>query len=109
MRWRERHGRLEVPGPIALERCGECEDEVQRPVLEAGVAKRVRRGDDAPTVVRAVHPREGTVVERLNASETRFTPAARQAATAVSSMSSGFASSVISAPAAGGSVLRRLR
>jgi len=67
---RERH--VEVAFPIAVEvvggarRSGSSEN-----VLDPRAAQGVHRGADARGVVRAVHPLEHPVVERLRARETR--------------------------------------
>jgi len=62
---RERH--IEVAFPVALQLVGQREDQVERDVLDAGATQGVHRGTDARGVVRAVHPLEHVVIERLGA------------------------------------------
>src|SRR5947199_1080377 len=61
----ERQGQLQVPPPVALELCGQGEDQVEREVVEPGVSERPHRPADPRRVVGTMHPRQDMVIERL--------------------------------------------
>ena len=69
---------------VALERLGQREDEIERQVLDAAVARAASTALlDRRRVVRAMHPRERASSNDWTPSDRRFTPAARHAATAL--------------------------
>ena len=79
----ERERPLQIGGPVPSEAGREAEDEIQREVGEAGVAERVgRRSAIWPAVwVRCIQASTAGSND-CTPSETRLTPAARQAAAA---------------------------
>src|SRR3989442_3275335 len=67
MRGEQGAGEVQVAGPVTAELGWEREDQVERAVLDPGAAKCPHRRADARRVVRAMHPAQHAVVERLGA------------------------------------------
>ena len=78
----EPEGPLQVGGPVPAERGGQTEDEVNRKIGDAGASQCLDRAGIWSTVwVRCIHPSTPGSND-CTPRETRFTPAARQAAAA---------------------------
>ncbi len=97
----ERERALQISAPVAQERLREREDEIEREVGDPGRTQRPdRRARSCGTAwVRCIHSSTAGSND-CAPSETRFTPAPTHAAASSGVTSSGFASMVISAPAA---------
>ncbi len=97
----EREGALQIQAPIAFERRGQPEDEVERQLRDAGVPKARGGGSDLLRAVGPVHPGEHRRIERLRAERDAVDPAGPPLeARPPRVTSSGLASSVTSAPGA---------
>jgi hypothetical protein len=62
---RERDGVIQIGGPVALERAGQAEDEIEGELADAGGADQLHRPADLARVVGAVHPAKNGGLERL--------------------------------------------